>query len=89
MGHCLASHGYIVAAIDHHGNTCAEAKPDPRGYLLWWERAQDLRIALDRVLADPLFGAHIDSGIWVWGNHPAAPDGVRQLRLSRSGFALL
>jgi predicted dienelactone hydrolase len=61
MGHYLASHGYVVAAINHHGNTCAEAKPDPRGYLLWWERAQDLRVALDRVLADPLFGTRIDS----------------------------
>jgi predicted dienelactone hydrolase len=60
MGHYLASHGYLVAAINHHGNTCAEAKPDPRGYLLWWERAQDVRVALDRVLADPEFGTHID-----------------------------
>ncbi len=60
MGHYLASHGYLVAAINHHGNTCAEAQPDPRGYLLWWERAQDLRVALDRVLADPEFGTHID-----------------------------
>lgn len=61
LGHYLASHGYLVAAINHHGNTCAEAKPDPRGYLLWWERAQDLRVALDEVLADPQFGTHIDS----------------------------
>jgi len=60
MGHYLASHGYLVAAVNHHGNTCAEAKPDPRGYLLWWERAQDLRVTLDRVLADPEFGTHID-----------------------------
>jgi len=61
LGHYLAAHGYLVAAINHHGNTCAEAKPDPRGYLLWWERAQDLRVALEQVLADPLFGTHIDS----------------------------
>lgn len=61
MGHYLASHGYLVVAINHHGNTCAETKPDPRGYLLWWERAQDLRVALNQVLADPMFGTHIDS----------------------------
>jgi predicted dienelactone hydrolase len=61
MGHYLASHGYLVAAVNHHGNTCAEAKPDPRGYLLWWERPRDLKVALDRLLADPAFGPHIDT----------------------------
>ena len=60
MGHYLASQGYIVAAVNHHGNTCGEAKPDPRGYLLWWERPKDLTVVLDRLLADPEFGPHID-----------------------------
>jgi predicted dienelactone hydrolase len=62
MGHYLAAHGYLVAAVNHHGNTCAEAKPDPRGYMLWWERPRDLKVVLDRLLADPLFGPHIDAG---------------------------
>ena len=61
LGHHLAASGYVVAAVNHHGNTCGESKPDPRGYLLWWERPQDLRIMLDRVLADPMFASHIDT----------------------------
>jgi predicted dienelactone hydrolase len=60
LGHFLASHGYIVVAVNHHGNTGAEAQPDARGYVLWWERAKDLSAVLDRVLTDPVFGPHID-----------------------------
>ncbi len=60
LGHALAAHGYIVAAINHHGNTCGEAKLDARGFFLWWERAQDLSAVLDQLLADPTFGPHMD-----------------------------
>lgn len=60
LGHALAAHGYIVAAVNHHGNTCGEAKLDARGFFLWWERAKDLSAVLDQLLQDPTFGPHID-----------------------------
>ena len=60
LGHYLAEHGYIVVAANHHGNTCGEPKLDPRGFLLWWERPQDLTAILDHVLADPVWGPRID-----------------------------
>lgn len=60
LGHHLAEQGYIVVAANHHGNTCGEAKLDPRGFLLWWERPQDLTAILDHVLADPVWGPRID-----------------------------
>ena len=56
----LAAEGYIVAAVDHHGNTAAEAKPDPRGFRLPWERARDLSAVLDQLLEHPEFGPMID-----------------------------
>jgi predicted dienelactone hydrolase len=62
MGHYLAAHGYIVAAVNHHGNTCFEPKADPRGFMQWWERPQDLSAVLDRLLKDPQFGPLIDQG---------------------------
>jgi predicted dienelactone hydrolase len=60
FGYSLASHGYIVAAVNHHGNTGAEPAPDARGFFLWWERAKDLSAVLDKVLSDPLVGSHVD-----------------------------
>jgi predicted dienelactone hydrolase len=60
IGYYLASHGYIVAALNHHGNTGAEAKMDPRGFLLYWERPKDISAVLDRFLEDPMFGPRID-----------------------------
>ena len=60
LGYYLASRGYIVAAVNHHGNTAAEKQPAPQGFLLYWERAKDLSVVLDKLLADPVFGARID-----------------------------
>ena len=60
LGHYLAARGYIVAAVNHHGNTAAEKQRNAQGFLLYWERAKDLRVVLDKMLADPVFGAHID-----------------------------
>lgn len=56
----LASRGYIVAAVNHHGNTAAEPRLAPQGFLLYWERARDLTAVLDNLLDDPFFGARID-----------------------------
>jgi predicted dienelactone hydrolase len=60
LGYYLASRGYIVAAINHHGNTAAEKQPAAQGFMLFWERANDLSVLLDKLLADPLFGPRID-----------------------------
>ena len=60
LGHYLAAHGYIVAAVNHHGNTAAERQYVAQGFLLYWERARDLSVVLDKLLADPLFGPRID-----------------------------
>jgi predicted dienelactone hydrolase len=60
LGYFLASRGYIVAAVNHHGNTAAERQPAPQGFLLFWERAKDLTVVLDKMLADPKFGPRID-----------------------------
>lgn len=60
LGYYLARRGYIVAAINHHGNTGSEEQPFPQGFLLFWERARDLTVVLDKLLADPIFGPRID-----------------------------
>ncbi len=56
----LASRGMIVAAVSHHGNTAAEPAYLPHGFALWWERALDLQVVKERLLADPTFGPAID-----------------------------
>jgi predicted dienelactone hydrolase len=60
LGYYLAARGYIVAAVNHHGNTGAEQQRTAQGFLLYWERARDLTAVLDKLLADQVFGAHID-----------------------------
>jgi predicted dienelactone hydrolase len=61
LGFHLASRGYVVAAINHHGNTAEEAHPFAQGATLVWERPKDLSAVLDRLLADPVFGTRIDT----------------------------
>jgi predicted dienelactone hydrolase len=56
----LASRGFIVAAVDHHGNTGAEPRPYPQGFMLWWERPKDLTVVVDHVLQDATFGTQVD-----------------------------
>lgn len=56
----LASNGYLVAAVNHHGNTAAEETYLPQGFVLWWERARDLSVVIDKLLADSRFGHRID-----------------------------
>lgn len=54
----LAERGAIVVAIDHPGSTFGDM--DLARGLDHWTRAQDLRAALDAVLADPSLGPHVD-----------------------------
>jgi len=60
LGRELAAQGYIVAAIDHHGNTAAEDKFDPRGFRMPWERAKDISTVLNLLLDDSDWGNRID-----------------------------
>lgn len=62
LAHELAAAGYLVAALNHHGNTAAEPEPRLEGFVAWWERPLDLSLAADRLLADPVWGSRIDAG---------------------------
>lgn len=55
----LARAGYVVVAVDHPGNNGADKMTVP-GAIMSWERAQDLRAALDAVKADADIGPHLD-----------------------------
>jgi predicted dienelactone hydrolase len=59
IGTALAAHGYIAAAVNHPGNNAAEAYT-AQGFSTWWERAHDLSVLIDKMLADPAFGPRID-----------------------------
>jgi len=56
----LARKGYIVAAVNHHGNTGAEPKYLLPGFVLWWERPRDMSKVLDAILQEPFFSNTID-----------------------------
>lgn len=60
LGTELAAHGYIAAAVNHPGNNGLEAYTT-QGFVLWWERARDLSVVIDKMLADSAFGKRIDS----------------------------
>lgn len=51
--------GYIVAAVDHFGNTTFNKLP--REFVKWWERAIDRQYALSNILDDPMFSTKIDA----------------------------
>ncbi|WP_296816489.1 hypothetical protein [Brevundimonas sp.] len=59
LGTALAREGYVVVAVDHPGNNGFDDRT-PEGALLYWERSDDLRHAIDAVLADPEWGPRID-----------------------------
>jgi predicted dienelactone hydrolase len=57
----LVAAGYVVAGVDHHGNTATEERYRPQGFVLPWERARDLSVLIDRLFADSAVGPHIDT----------------------------
>src|SRR5438105_11352005 len=61
FGEALASHGYVVAGVNHPGNNGAEPYT-VEGFSLWWERARDLSSVIDSLLGDATFGARLDAG---------------------------
>jgi len=56
----LAAQGYIAVAVNHPGNNAPDGYT-VQGFSTWWERARDLSVVIDSMLADPTFGRHIDS----------------------------
>lgn len=60
MAEILATNGFIVAAMDHHGNTWNNKIAE--FFIKIWERPKDVSFIIDQILQDPLFGPHIDSG---------------------------
>lgn len=75
----LAANGYIVASMDHYGNTWNNKIPE--NFLKLWDRPQDITFVIDQILQDEKFGPHIDkskvgfvgyslggfTGIWIAG----------------------
>lgn len=76
LGTDLAAHGYIAAAVNHPGNNGTEPYT-PQGFILWWERARDLSVVADKMLADLTFGGRID------------PKRVGAAGFSLGGFAVI
>lgn len=60
LAESLVQAGFIVAAVNHHGNTAAEDRHWPHGFVLPGERARDTGVLVDRLLADPELGPRID-----------------------------
>jgi predicted dienelactone hydrolase len=61
LAETLAANGYLVAAVNHHGNTGFEGSARLEGFIVWWDRPRDLSVLIDRLLADPRFGPRIDA----------------------------
>lgn len=75
----LAANGYIVASMDHHGNTWNNKIAE--SFLKIWERPQDVSFIVDQLLTHEQFGPHINpkkigfigyslgglTGIWIAG----------------------
>ncbi len=86
LAEVLASNGYIVAAMDHYGNTWNNKIPEL--YIQPWERPADISFVLDQLLNDSWLKEHIDlsrigfagyslggaTGIWVAGAEAAHLD---------------
>ncbi len=56
----LVNAGYVVAAVNHHGNTATEETSWPQGFVLPGERTRDLTLLIDRLAADHELSTHID-----------------------------
>lgn len=79
LAEILAANGYIVAAMDHHGNTWNNKIPE--NFLKIWERPLDVSFVIDQLLENSPFRDNIDqakigfigfslggnTGIWIAG----------------------
>lgn len=51
--------GFIVAAVNHHGNTSREPTFYDAAEQLWWERAADLQAAIVKLQQDPNWSPYL------------------------------
>ncbi len=58
LAEILATNGYIVASMDHYGNTWNNKIP--KSYAQPWERPKDISFVISEMLAHSLFQNHID-----------------------------
>jgi predicted dienelactone hydrolase len=59
LAEVLAANGYIVAAMDHHGNTWNNKIAE--SFIKIWDRPQDVTFVIDQLLQNSHFGASIDT----------------------------
>ena len=59
LGTYLAARGNIVVAVNHPGNNAVTGYT-PQGFVEAWERAKDVSMVIDGMLADRRFGSKID-----------------------------
>jgi predicted dienelactone hydrolase len=55
----LARAGFVVVAVDHPGNNGLDKMTAP-GAVMFWDRPDDLKVALAAVKSDPELAAHTD-----------------------------
>lgn len=60
IAQALASIGYVVIGVDHHGNTASEPYR-AEGFLCWWERSRDLSVVLDLLSNEDAFAGRLDT----------------------------
>lgn len=79
LAEILAANGYVVASVDHHGNTWNNTTPE--NFVKIWDRPKDVSSVVDQILQDSKFGPHIDAqkvgfigyslggvtGVWIAG----------------------
>lgn len=61
LAEALVDAGFVVAGINHHGNTAAEETSWPHGFALPAERARDISVLIDLLLSDKEIEPHIDA----------------------------
>ena len=62
LAETLVHRGYVVAAVNHHGNTSAEEAQAIPAFVLPAERGRDLSLLIDHLLDDKALGQRIDVG---------------------------
>jgi len=72
----LAEAGFLVAAVDHHGNNFTDGYL-PQGFAFWWERALDLSFVLDALSEEYAIGSAGAAGFSLGGYTVAALAGAR------------
>jgi predicted dienelactone hydrolase len=72
----LSEAGFVVAAVDHHGNNAVDGYL-PEGFAFWWERALDLRFVLDVLSAELSLASVGALGFSLGGYTVAALAGAR------------